>query len=166
MNSCCVIPPHIPPCADISSETNLVAKDEQRHGQGGFQKAPCEATATGAGPGDRRAPLLGQPQGLPHEHSATRKKTPLITILQNWLQSPLLVRHMGPVSHVHFNPTAPHSIAASASAGVHIYKPKSSTKQKTISRFKDVAYCPQFRGEHRHSLASCTHRPRRSPRQC
>jgi len=62
-------------------------------------------------------------------------------------QSPILVKHTGPVSHVHFNPTAPHTIAASASAGVQIYKPKSSTKQKTISRFKDVAYCPQFRRE-------------------
>ena len=62
------------------------------------------------------------------------------------VQSPVLVRHTGPVTDVHFSPTAPHSITAAASAGVHVYKPKSSSKQKTISRFKDIAYSPQFRG--------------------
>lgn len=84
-----------------------------------------------------------------------RRKRPLTSVAKNLLQSPILVRHTGPVSHVHFNPTAPHSIAASASAGVQIYMPKSSTKQKTISRFKDVAYCPQFRGDRRRRFCLC-----------
>jgi len=65
------------------------------------------------------------------------------------LKNPVLVRHNGPVTGLHFNPTAPHSIAAAASVGVHVYKPKSANKQKTISRFKDLAYCPQFREDGR-----------------
>jgi len=63
------------------------------------------------------------------------------------LKNPVLVHHNGPVNSVHFSPIAPHSFAAAASVGVHVYKPKSATKQKTISRFKDIAYSPQFRGD-------------------
>jgi hypothetical protein len=106
-----------------------------------LQEAKSEASPARTSSRDGGAPLLGQPEGTTLSNRAAPSHGPPV------LQSPVLVHHTGPVSHVHFSPTAPHSIAASASVGVHVYKPKSSTKQKTISRFKDVAYSPQFRGE-------------------
>ncbi|KJE94791.1 U3 small nucleolar RNA-associated protein 15 [Capsaspora owczarzaki ATCC 30864] len=58
---------------------------------------------------------------------------------------PVVVKEYSAVSHIHFSPTAPWDFAVTSSTRIQIYSKKSNTVKKTLSRFKDVAYCGTFR---------------------
>jgi len=63
------------------------------------------------------------------------------------LQHPVYVRHPAAVTHINFNPVAPHNFAVSASTAVVLYEPRSTEVKKRISRFKDIAYSACYRGD-------------------
>eukprot|EP00658_Telonema_sp_P-2_P013680 TRINITY_DN15183_c0_g1_i2.p1 TRINITY_DN15183_c0_g1~~TRINITY_DN15183_c0_g1_i2.p1 ORF type:complete len:530 (-),score=100.77 TRINITY_DN15183_c0_g1_i2:220-1809(-) len=63
------------------------------------------------------------------------------------LKHPVYARHTAAVTHVAFNPVAPHTLAATASTAVVLYQPRSSEEKKRISRFKEHAYSGVFRAD-------------------
>jgi U3 small nucleolar RNA-associated protein 15 len=69
-------------------------------------------------------------------------------------QTPAVIRESGSITHTHFSPTSPHTLAISASARVQLYNPSSRSLVKTLSRFKDTALCAEFRQDGKLLLAS------------
>jgi len=65
-----------------------------------------------------------------------------------------LIKEAASITHTHFSPSSPHTLALSSSARVQIYHPSSRTLAKTISRFKDTVLCAEFRDDGKLLLAS------------
>jgi U3 small nucleolar RNA-associated protein 15 len=70
------------------------------------------------------------------------------------VQTPAVIRESGSITHTHFSPSTPHTLAISSSARIQLYNPNSRTLLKTISRFKDTALCAEFRDDGKLLLAS------------
>jgi U3 small nucleolar RNA-associated protein 15 len=66
----------------------------------------------------------------------------------------VIIKETGSVTHTHFSPSSPHSLAISSSARVEIYNPNSRQLIKTISRFKDTVLCAEFREDGKLLVAS------------
>eukprot|EP01116_Phalansterium_solitarium_P012419 TRINITY_DN28684_c0_g1_i1.p1 TRINITY_DN28684_c0_g1~~TRINITY_DN28684_c0_g1_i1.p1 ORF type:complete len:524 (+),score=16.89 TRINITY_DN28684_c0_g1_i1:42-1613(+) len=62
-------------------------------------------------------------------------------------EHPVLVKELAAVTHVEFSPVAPYEFAVTSSTRVNIYDPSTVEVQKTISRFKDVAYSGSYRSD-------------------
>ncbi|XP_070543000.1 U3 small nucleolar RNA-associated protein 15 homolog [Ptychodera flava] len=91
--------------------------------------------------------------------AAAYKKTPILNtsnigeqvtrddLYWQSLEFPVTVKEFGAVSHIEFSPIDPHNFAVTSSARVQIYSPQTNQVVKTISRFKDTAYCGSFRSD-------------------
>lgn len=58
---------------------------------------------------------------------------------------PIAVKEISAVTSIDFSKTQPFDFACSTSTRVQIYSTATNKIKKTISRFKDIAYCPTFR---------------------
>lgn len=65
-----------------------------------------------------------------------------------------MIKETASISHTHFSPSSPHTLAISSSARVQIYNPNSRQLVKSISRFKDTVLCAEFRHDAKLILAS------------
>jgi U3 small nucleolar RNA-associated protein 15 len=70
------------------------------------------------------------------------------------IQKPILIKETASISHLHFSPASPHTLAISSSARVQIYNANSRQLIKSISRFKDTVLCAEFRKDGKLLLAS------------
>ncbi|XP_077864932.1 U3 small nucleolar RNA-associated protein 15 homolog [Saccoglossus kowalevskii] len=84
------------------------------------------------------------PVRLPSEFGETYSRDK--TYWQN-LEFPITVKEYSAISNIHYSPVEPHNYAATSSSRVQIYSPQTDEVVKTISRFKDTAYCGCFRND-------------------
>eukprot|EP01098_Paradermamoeba_levis_P009859 TRINITY_DN4126_c0_g1_i1.p1 TRINITY_DN4126_c0_g1~~TRINITY_DN4126_c0_g1_i1.p1 ORF type:complete len:520 (+),score=119.22 TRINITY_DN4126_c0_g1_i1:109-1668(+) len=80
--------------------------------------------------------------------SSLSKEDAVVKYWKNW-KFPILLKQMAAITHVEFSPTAPHNFAVTSSTRVQIFDPNTNQAEKTISRFKDVAYSGSFRQDGR-----------------
>ncbi|EDO31974.1 predicted protein [Nematostella vectensis] len=87
-------------------------------------------------------------------HKIQVKRYPKVERKQNsdskyWkkFSSPIFAREYGAVTHVDFCNSKPHDFAVTGSTRVQIYSSTTHQVNKTISRFKEVAYCGTFRSD-------------------
>ncbi|BEJ15544.1 hypothetical protein CspHIS471_0501490 [Cutaneotrichosporon sp. HIS471] len=83
-------------------------------------------------------------QALPSAPRASSSSNPHSRHFHSF-RHPLFIKHAAPVTHIHFSPTKPHRYAVTASTRVIVYAPKTGKVVKTVTRFKDVARCGEFR---------------------
>lgn len=63
----------------------------------------------------------------------------------NQLKAPLLVQEASAVSHVHFNPSAPHDLAFTSSTRIQILDADTQQVRRTFARFRNTVYSGEFR---------------------
>lgn len=83
-------------------------------------------------------------QALPSAPRASSSTNPHSRHFHSF-RHPLFIKHASPVTHIHFSPTKPHRYAVTASTRVVVYAPRTGKVVKTVTRFKDVARCAEFR---------------------
>lgn len=83
-------------------------------------------------------------QALPSAPRASSSTNPHSRHFHSF-RHPLFIKHAAPVTHIHFSPAKPYRYAATASTRVIVYAPKTGKVVKTVTRFKDVARCGEFR---------------------
>jgi U3 small nucleolar RNA-associated protein 15 len=83
-------------------------------------------------------------QALPSAPRASSSTNPHSRHFHSF-RHPLFIKHAAPVTHIHFSPSKPHRYAATATTRVIVYAPKTGKPVKTVTRFKDVARCGEFR---------------------
>jgi len=59
----------------------------------------------------------------------------------------LVTKHHAKITHLSYCPVAPNDLAVTSSTRVQVCDPLSGEAKKTITRFKDVAYCGSWRGD-------------------
>lgn len=59
--------------------------------------------------------------------------------------NPQLVKENFPITHIHFNPVAPHDFAVTSSTRIQVFLSKTRQLIKTFSRFRDTVYSGEYR---------------------
>lgn len=59
--------------------------------------------------------------------------------------NPQLIKENHPITHIHFNPVAPHDYAVTSSTRIQVFSSKTRQVTKTFSRFKDTVYSGEYR---------------------
>lgn len=59
--------------------------------------------------------------------------------------NPQLIKENYPITHIHFNPVAPHDFAVTSSTRIQVFSSKTRQVIKTFSRFKDTVYSGEYR---------------------
>ncbi|XP_072050689.1 U3 small nucleolar RNA-associated protein 15 homolog [Amphiura filiformis] len=62
---------------------------------------------------------------------------------------PVTVKEFGAITHIEFSPVEPHKFAVTSSSRVQLYNPATNQVDKSLSRFRDVAYSGSFRSDGR-----------------
>ncbi|XP_068461468.1 U3 small nucleolar RNA-associated protein 15 homolog [Clinocottus analis] len=70
-------------------------------------------------------------------------------------KAPVQIKEFGAITSINFSPVAPHNFAVTAFTRIHIYGPFSQEPVKTLTRFKDTAYCGRFRSDGQLLVAGC-----------
>uniref|UniRef100_G3NKA3 U3 small nucleolar RNA-associated protein 15 homolog n=1 Tax=Gasterosteus aculeatus aculeatus TaxID=481459 RepID=G3NKA3_GASAC len=65
------------------------------------------------------------------------------------------IKEFGAVSSIDFSPVAPHNFAVTAFTRIHIYGPYSLEPVKSLTGFKNTAYCARFRSDGQLLVAGC-----------
>ncbi|KAM8885909.1 U3 small nucleolar RNA-associated protein 15 homolog isoform 2-T4 [Spinachia spinachia] len=65
------------------------------------------------------------------------------------------IKEFGAVSSIDFSPVAPHNFAVTAFTRIHIYGPYSLEPLKSLTGFKNTAYCARFRSDGQLLVAGC-----------
>ncbi|CAH1797851.1 unnamed protein product [Owenia fusiformis] len=63
------------------------------------------------------------------------------------LEFPVIKKEYGAVTNIDFSPVEPYNFAVTNSSRVQIYNCRSNQAEKTISKFRQVAYCGSFRSD-------------------
>ncbi|KAK2184549.1 hypothetical protein NP493_261g01018 [Ridgeia piscesae] len=82
-------------------------------------------------------------------HPKISEKVTSDTLYWKNLEFPITKKESGAVSHVEFSPVKPYHYAVTSSAKVTIYNSRTNEVIRTISRFRDTAYCGSFRSDGR-----------------
>ncbi|XP_062509297.1 U3 small nucleolar RNA-associated protein 15 homolog [Corticium candelabrum] len=82
----------------------------------------------------KRFPAVGEPESA---ESHYWKK----------FENPITIKEYGSVSYVHFSPVKPYDVAVTSGSRVQIYSPLNGQVKKTISKFKEAAFCGSFRDD-------------------
>lgn len=72
------------------------------------------------------------------------KKTPEQRYWRSFGNTQLVKEHNA-ITHITFNPASPHDIAVTSSARIQVFSSKTRQVIKTFSRFKETAYCGEYR---------------------
>lgn len=59
--------------------------------------------------------------------------------------NPQLIKENHPITHIDFNPVAPHDFAVTSSTRIQVFSSKTRQVTKTFSRFKDTVYLGEYR---------------------
>lgn len=59
--------------------------------------------------------------------------------------NPQLIKENYPITHIHFNPVAPHDFAVTSSTRIQVFSSKTRQVIRTFSRFKDTVYSGEYR---------------------
>ncbi|XP_052792545.1 U3 small nucleolar RNA-associated protein 15 homolog [Mya arenaria] len=80
-------------------------------------------------------------------YQKTGEKVTTDTLYWKNLEVPVVKKEYGAISHIDFSPISPYQLAVTNSTRVQIYNSTSLQIHKTLSRFKQVAYCGSFRSD-------------------
>lgn len=59
--------------------------------------------------------------------------------------NPQLIKENHPITHIHFNPVAPHDYAVASSTRIQVFSSKTRQVVRTFSRFRDTVYSGEYR---------------------